>query len=368
MLGIIFSNIYDSSLGELTSHRTVASLPFGGRYRQIDFILSNMVNSNITRIGLITKYNYQSLMDHLGSCQEWDLNRKNGGLFILPPFASGNTGIYRGKLEALHVAIRFLENSNEEYVLMSDSMTLCNIDFRPVLESHMKSGCDVTAVANRDPETDIHNNLVMHANRSNRVTDIALQYPSDEKSWQGMGMFIMSRKQLLEVVLETTARGMYHFERDFLQRYFNDGKIKVNIYPFDGISLRNTNIPAYFKNNFRLCDPAVRKSLFRPEAPIYTKVRDEIPTYYGNDAHISNCIVADGCRLNGNVRDSVLFRDVSVQNGSHISNSIIMQSANIGENVRLEYVILDKQVHITDGTTLIGSPQNPVIISKGDEV
>lgn len=368
MLGIIFSNIYDSSLAELTRNRTVASLPFGGRYRQIDFVLSNMVNSNISKIGLITKYNYRSLMDHLSSCQEWDLNRKNGGLYILPPFSSGNTGLYRGKLEALHVALSFLENSNEEYVLMSDCLSICNIDYRPALAAHIKSGCDVSVIANRDACTDVRTNLIMHTDRDCNVTDLALHYPSDGSSWQGMGMFLMSREQLIEVVKKANARGMYHFERDFLQRYFNDGKINIRVFPFDGVTLRNSNIPAYFRNNLRLREAEVRHGIFLPHAPIYTKVRDEIPAFYGEQSRIADCIVADGCHLCGDIADSVLFRDVSVASGATVRNSIIMQGVAIGRNVRLEYVILDKSARISDGTTLIGSASHPIIITKGEEI
>jgi len=145
--GIIFSNIYDGALGDLTAKRTVASLPFGGRYRQIDFVLSNMVNSNITSVGVITKYNYESLMDHLGSCEEWDLNRKNGGLYIIPPFAFGRSDVYHGKLEALYTALNFLKSQNSEYIVVSDTITICNIDYRQVLDNHIASGKDVTAIA-----------------------------------------------------------------------------------------------------------------------------------------------------------------------------------------------------------------------------
>lgn len=371
MVGIIFSNIYDSTFGELTSHRTVASLPFGGRYRQIDFVLSNMVNSNITNIGLITKYNYQSLMDHLGSCQEWDLNRKNGGLFILPPFASGNTGIYRGKLEALHVALQYLKNSNEEYVLISDCINLCNIDYRPVLEAHIKSGCDITVIANRAPISDNDDSddisaFVIKTDANSRATEIALNYNPGDDSLFGMGMFIIERHRLIDVVTETVAKGLYHLERDFIQRSFNNGTLSVNVYEFKGVTLRNTGVEAYFKNNLLLIKDNIRNGLFLPEAPIYTKVRDEIPTYYGELSKIENCIIADGCLLEGTASNSVLFRDVSLAKNSEVCNSIIMQGSVIDEGAYLEYAILDKNVHVTAGTRLIGTRRNPIIIKKGE--
>lgn len=368
MLGIIFSNIYDSALGELTRNRTVASLPFGGRYRLVDFVLSNMVNSNITKIGLITKYNYRSLMDHLGSCEEWDLNRKNGGLCILPPFSSGNTGLYRGKLEALHVALSFLESSNEEYVLLSDCLSICNIDYRPALASHIKSGCDVTVIANRDADSDLQSNLVMHADDSGNVTDIALHYPADSSSWQGMGMFLLSRELLLAAVKKSNAHGVYHFERDFLQKDFNEGLLRIHVFPFHGITLRNAGIPAYFNNNLRLCEAEVRHGIFLPHAPIYTKVRDEIPSFYGTQSHVTDCIIADGCHVDGDISDSVLFRDVSIASRSTVRKSILMQDVTVGHDVHLAYVIADKASRITDGTILIGSASHPIIINKEEEI
>lgn len=366
MLGIIFSNIYDSSLGELTSHRTVASVPFGGRYRQIDFVLSDMVNSGINTIGVITKYNYRSLMDHLGSCQEWDLNRKNGGLFFLPPFISGNTGIYRGKLEALNVAMPFLEACHEDYVVMSDCTTLCNIDYRKVLDFHKKGKFDITVVANRDHSNNFEGDMIMRAEPDGNVTEIALHYHTDQSTYLGLGMFIMRRLDLIEVVRECAARGMYYLESDYIQRYFNEKRIRVGLYRFDGVTLRNHSIPSYFRNNMRLRESEVRNGLFLPEAPIYTKVRDEIPTFYGHNAAALDCIVADGCHIHGTVEDSVLFRDVTIARNAHVKNSIIMQSCTVGEGARLENVILDKNVEVSPGTVLIGSAENPVIIGKGE--
>lgn len=368
MLSIIFSNIYDSSMGELTSRRTVASIPFGGRYRQIDFVLSNMVNSGVNTIGLITKYNYQSLMDHLGSCQEWDLNRKNGGLYFLPPFASGNTGVYRGKLEALNVAMTFLKSSPEEYVVLSDCTVLCNIDFRKVLKFHKKGKFDITVVANRDQGTDYKGDMVMHADADGTVTDIALKYRTDPTSYLGLGMFIMRRTDLIEIVEECVAKGLYYFESDYIQRFFNDGKIRVGLYDFEGVVLRNYDIPAYFQNNMKLRDEAIRDGLFLPQAPIYTKVRDEIPTYYGHVSSVKDCIVADGCHLHGAVEDSVLFRDVTVARNATVKNSIVMQGCVIGEGAKLENVILDKDVTVRPGTVLIGAAESPIVIGKAATV
>ena len=369
MTAVIFSNIYDDTLGELTAKRTVASLPFGGRYRQIDFTLSNMVNSNIMNVGVITKYNYQSLMDHLGSCQEWDLNHKNGGLYIIPPFASGRaTDVYRGKLEALHTAMSFLKAQNSEYIVLSDTITICNIDYRTVLEDHVKSGKDITAIATKPVNYTDDNMLVLETGRKKEAKKIIVNYPASENSLVGMGMYVMDREMLIKEVEEAVAEGFYHFERDFLQKKFNEGSLSVNVFEFKGEMLRNKNIATYFRNNLALLDEKIRNDIFKKSAPIYTKVRDEIPSYYGDNSDVNECIIADGCHIEGSAQYSVLFRDVKIEKGAKIKNSIIMQGAKIGENAYIENAILDKNVTVTDGIRLIGTPDSPVIIKKGETI
>ncbi len=368
MSGIIFSNIYDGALGDLTAKRTVASLPFGGRYRQIDFVLSNMVNSNITSVGVITKYNYESLMDHLGSCEEWDLNRKNGGVYIIPPFAFGRSDVYHGKLEALYMALNFLKSQKSEYIVLSDTITICNIDYRKVLESHIKSGTDITAIATPPRSGASNYPAVFETDESGIAKSITINCAAKENSLVGIGMFIMEREALIKVVTDCVSAGFYHFEKDFLQKYFNEGKISVNVYKFAEDILRNRDVATYLKNSLMLTDEGIHKSLFKPSAPIYTKVRDEIPTYYGKNSSVCECIIADGCVIEGNLQNSVLFRNVKVSEGAQIRSSVIMQGTKIGKNAIIENAIIDKNVIITDGTHLIGAKESPIIIKKGETV
>ena len=366
--GIIFSNIYDTALGDLTANRTVASLPFGGRYRQIDFVLSKMVNSDITSVGVITKYNYESLMDHLGSCEEWDLNRKNGGLYIIPPFAFGRAEVYRGKLEALNSALKFLKAQNSEYIVLSDTITICNIDYRDVLKEHIKSGKDITAVATKPRTGALNYPTVFEINDDKSTKSITVNCEAGKNSLVGIGMFIMERQALIKVVKECVCAGFYHFEKDFLQKYFNEGRICVNVYNFKETILRNRDVSAYLKNNIMLTNEEIHKSLFKSSAPIYTKVRDEIPTYYGEDSVANECIVADGCVISGELENSVLFRDVKVEKGAKVIGSVVMQGSKIGKDAYIENAIIDKNVTITDGTRLIGAKDSPVIIKKGETV
>lgn len=366
--GIIFSNIYDAALGDLTAKRTVASLPFGGRYRQIDFVLSNMVNSGITSVGVITKYNYESLMDHLGSCEEWDLNRKNGGLYIIPPFAFGRSDVYHGKLEALHTALNFLKSQNCEYVVLSDTITICNINYKEVLNAHIDSGKDVTAIASKPHSYSDNYPAVFKVKTDNSAETITINCPACENCLVGFGMFLMKKDTLINVVEQCVSAGFYHFEKDFLQKYFNEGKISVNVYEFTGTVLRNRDIATYLKNNLKLTNEEIRKDLFKSASPIYTKVRDEIPTYYGENSSVDECIIADGCVINGLLESSVLFRDVKIADNAKVIGSVIMQGSKIGKGAYIENAIIDKNVTITDGVKLIGSKFSPVIIKKGETI
>ncbi len=368
MSGIIFSNIYDGELGDLTARRTVASLPFGGRYRQIDYVLSNMVNSNITSVGVITKYNYESLMDHLGSCEEWDLNRKTGGLYIIPPFASGKSDVYHGKLEALYTALSFLKSQKNEYVVLSDTITICNIDYEEALNCHIASGKDITVVVSSQKEDGINYPVVFEANEDSSAKSITVNCEAKGSSFVGLGMFVIRREHLIEVVTDCVSRGHYHFEKDFLQKFFNEGKLSVNVYEFEGVVLRNRNIAAYLKNNIKLLDEEVHKGLYKSSAPIYTKVRDEIPTYYGENSVVDECIIADGCKIYGKLNRSVIFRDVTIEEGAQVIGSVVMQGTIIKEGAYVENAIIDKNVTITEGTRLIGAQTSPIIIKKGETI
>ena len=369
-MGIIFANIYDSSLGELTNKRTMASLPFGGRYRQIDFALSNMTCSGIRRIGIISRYNYQSLMNHIGSGEEWDLELAEGGLEFLTPYSTSTHGsTFRGKLDALNSAMEYLEFGSEEYVVLSDAGVLCNIDLNQVLEAHIASGKDITVItkagiANGKKLLDMA--IALDAN--GKIADMAVDYAASKEYLASMGLFVISRDLLVHHVRESVARNLFRFERDFVLRQYQNNNLTVNIYPFEGVALYNESTEEYYQGNLAAIDREISHSLFSSSHPIYTKVRDRVPTYYGESSSVENCIVADGCILEGTVRNSVLFRTVSVGTGCQIDDCVIMNDSVIGENCELRYAILDKDVVVHPSAKLIGTPNNPVIIKRGDIV
>ena len=370
-MGIIFANIYDSSMGDLTNKRTMASLPFGGRYRQIDFTLSNMSNSGIRRIGIISRHNYQSLMNHIGSGSEWNLELEEGGLEFMTPYALGNSvSEFRGKLEALHSIREYLEyGDKDDYVVLSDSSVLCNMDLGKVIEAHIASGKDVTVVAAKGIANGKKQlSMAFAANEKGELTDVAVDYPAPEGYLASTGIFVVAKDLLMHHVQEAVARSLYRFERDFLLRLYQAGDLSLNVYCYEGVTLFNDSTEEYYQSNLAILNDEVRADLFNPDRPIYTRVRDQVPSYYCDGSDIINCSVADGCMLDGFVKDSVLFRHVTIGAGCDIDKCLIMNDTVVGEGSILKHVILDKDVVVYPGAKLIGTPTTPVIIKRGDKV
>ena len=368
VMGIIFAN--DANMDELSHKRTMGSIPFGGRYRQIDFQLSNMTAAGIHHIGIISRQNYQSLINHIGSGEEWGLELEEGGMEFLTPYAMSTSHSYRGKLETLYYAMGFLNyGPDDEYVVMADSAILCNIDLNSVLNAHIASGKDITVVT----KADIANgkkqlDLAIRLDDKGQIADMAVDYVAPAGYLASMDMFVLSKSLLKKMVEECIARNLYHMDRDLVLGSWQKGEISVNVYTFPGLALFNETVEEYFRNSLSLLDSTIRHDLFYYNHPVYTKVRDRVPSYYGEEANVDNCIVADGCILEGNVRNSVLFRQVTVREGVNIENCLIMNDTVVGEGCRLQYVILDKDVVIRPGTSLIGTPAKPVIIKRGEIV
>ena len=367
VMGIIFAN--DATLGELTNKRTMASLPFGGRYRQVDFHLSNMAAAGIRHIGIISRHNYQSLMNHIGSGEEWGLELEEGGLEFLTPYAMSSTDNYRGKLESLHTAMDFLQYGNDDYVIMADSAILYNIDMAKVLSAHIESGKDVTVVVkegicNGSKQID----LALKLDDKGNVTDMAVDYVAPEDYVASMDIFVLSKKYLQEKVTEFIARNLFHMDRDLVLGQWQKGQLSVNIYKHDGIALYNDSVEEYFRNSLALIDKEVRHDLFGANHPVFTKVRDRVPTYYGEECEVEDCLIADGCMIEGEVEDSILFRNVTICEDAEVEDCVIMNDTVVGEGSELKYVILDKDVTVRPGSKLFGTKKNPIIIKRGETV
>ena len=370
--GIIFSNIHDNNIPELTRLRTIASVPFGCRYRFIDFTLSNMVNANIFNIDVITQSNYQSLMDHLGSGKDWDLARRSGGIKILPPnIMAGDTArqtSYTTRLEALKSVYNSISKIKDEYVVMSDCDVICNINFKAIIEDHIKNKADITMAVKTMTLTEgqAAANVLFASDESGRITDV-LPYP---KNFTGeadvaLNIVVMRTDYLLHMVQDAIAHDYNSMTRDFINRYKDTKNFRV--YKYDGYFACVSSLADYFRCSMeQITDDNARKSLFDvPNRPVYTKVRNSTPTYYSETSNVKNSMIADGCVIEGTVENSILFRGVKIGRNCTVKSCILMQDTITGENVFLNYVIADKNVVIRDGRMLSGCDVQPYYIEKG---
>lgn len=368
VLGLVFANMHDTTLGDMTKNRTMGSVMFGGRYRLIDFPLSNMVNSGISEVGVITKSNYQSLLDHLGSAREWDLARKKGGLYILPPFGNVESTLYRGRIEALYGAMSFIKHSRAKYVILSDCDVVTNIDYKPIVAAHIESGADITAVAHTGvySSDDIKTSTVFNVDADKNVTSVLFNPDISGTCTTSLNVFVMSMDFLIETVNDAMARGNVSFERNILQEKCRE--LKIKIYEYDNYFSKLNSPESYFKSNMALLEPENARKLFVPKRSIYTKLSDNAPVKYDLDSKVSNSLIADGCIIEGEVENSVLFRGVKVGKGAKVKNCILMQGTVVGDNAELSYLITDKNVSICENHILTSSPQYPMYVGKGASV
>lgn len=363
MLGIILTNFQDSYVPELTTVRTFSSVPFGAKYRLIDFSLSNMVNSGITKIGIVTKNNYLSLMDHIGSGKSWNLSRRRGGLTFLPPFEN-TVDKYNTMVETIDSISDFIEHSYEDYVLISSSMAVVNVDYKQLLNAHLKSNADITicyrnAPVSRNTTVD---NVVFSLDSNKRVSEVLINPRNIETADCMIRTFVIKKDLLLDIVSDCMSRCKFELVRDVIQPCVKN--YKVFGYEIGGYCADIDSIQSYFKANMDLLSAEVREELFNMRNPIYTKVRDDMPTKYGLDSSVKNSLISPGCVIEGEVENSVIFKGVTIAKGAKVSNSIIMQDCIIGENTTLNYVICDKDVVISPTRMLCGIDSYPVCISK----
>ncbi|MBQ7699696.1 MAG: glucose-1-phosphate adenylyltransferase subunit GlgD [Clostridia bacterium] len=373
--GIIFSNIHDNNLPELTRLRTMASVPYGCRYRFIDFALSNMVNSKVTSIGIITQANYQSLADHIGTGKDWDLASRAGGIKLIPPnmtaFAQGNRREYvTSRLESMKSATVYIASRKEELVVLSDCDVICNVDLGDMIDFHTKTGADITIAVKKmtlTPETAMKN-VVIKSDKDGRMTDL-LVYPRDISGDHDISLNIMvlRRDKLLEIIADASAHGYTSFNTDVLLKNINSYKIMS--YKYDGYFACVSSLSEYYSCSMELLDPAVRHALLEiKDRPVYTKVRNSPPTRYTEGSFVRNSLLADGCVVSGHVENSIIFRGVTVSEGAVIKNSIVMQGSFIGRNCSLNCAILDKNVMLKDGVNLSGHQSIPFYVAKNSIV
>ncbi len=366
VMGLIYTGEKDAQLREMTSTRAVAAVPFAGRYRMIDFPLSNMVESGIRNVGVIMQRNYNSLMDHLGSGREWDLHGKRSGLVLLPPFMTrDNVGVYSGFLDAIRSNLHFLRRSKERYIVVTDSHIIYSAPFDEMVIRHEQSGADTTLLFSRYPG--VRRNAegrYIRMDETGLVTDMEIDptIPHYENAY--LDAFCMRRELLIDLVDRAVAHGQYHLTRDVLLGGIYDKSLVVRGFECPGKVWKIDSVSAYYDCSMSLLDASTRQQLFTPERPVRTKLRDEMPTRHLKNAVVKNSLIADGCVIDGTVENSILFRGVRVEKGAHVKNSIVMQDSAIGAEAELDYCILDKQVTIREGTRLIGPKSYPIVMAK----
>ena len=362
VLGILYTDAYNDCISELTALRTTGSVPFGGRYRFIDFPLSNMVNSGITKVGVITKNNYRSLMDHVGSGKSWDLSRKNSGLFILPPYNFGG-GKYKGRLEALRNTMDFIQASSEEYVLLCDTNIICNMDFKKLIKYHESKNSDITICYKEGKYPQLANLMRFSVDADGVIADMTVPPKAEEgEGTFGVNIIVMKKSLLERLVNQATAGDYDVFEKEVIMK--NIDKLNIYGYKIDTYCSVIDSMQTYYDTNMDLLDPAVSAQVFDRNNPVYTKVHDDMPAIYGVDSKAKNCVFADGCKIEGEVENSVLFRGVQVAKGAVVKNSVIMQSCYIGEDANLNCVIMDKNGVIRPRKSISGDSAYPIYIGK----
>ncbi|MBQ3334858.1 MAG: glucose-1-phosphate adenylyltransferase subunit GlgD [Eubacteriaceae bacterium] len=357
----------NTDLNELLQHRSVSTLPFGGRYRLLDFTMSNLVNSGVNHIGVVGSYKYSSLIDHLGTGKEWSLSRKTQNLSIL----AGASGVRYGdnikvSVRDLFYNIPFLsKGSNVKDVIICSPNLVTSFDFSTAHRIHRTNNADITMIFKKvHPDFNANDNDVFVEFEKFRVSKLYHQ-TGETAEHVFADMMIIKRDVLIDLVKKANELGEWD-----LMDVIHDNMDTLRVFgaPHTGYLSRVNDMKRFFEANMDLLNYDVMNELFMGENPVYTKIKDNHPTHYSNDAEVTKSIVGSGCQIQAKIKNSVLFRDSIIGNGTDIDSCIIMQKANIGDNVTLKYVIMDKDCHIRDNTSLIGTKENPIIISKGRSI
>ncbi|GAA3407573.1 glucose-1-phosphate adenylyltransferase subunit GlgD [Paenibacillus hodogayensis] len=362
MMGVVNLIHETEQMGPLTDGRCLATVPFGSRYRLIDFVLSSMVNSGVPNVAVFAHTKYRSLMDHLGSGSNWDLHHKKGGLFVLPPAMEDQSDFGKGDLYHFYRHRDFFARNQQEYVVITRSHMVCNIDFARVLAQHRERNADITVVCKEWPGAQTGLTRKVRMDADGRVLDMQDHYGRLASDIISMEMYVLRKELLIELVETSLAQGRDHLVRHAILPRLNE--LHVNAYLHEGtLGVVNT-IPAYYRHNMELLNPDVWNELFFRPGPIFTKVKDEPPTRYRRGSETVHSLIANGCEIEGSVYGSILFRGVKVRPGAVISNCIVMQNGIIGENSSLENCILDKEVEVRPAKGLKGSTDTPFVAIK----
>ena len=365
--GIILAYEERDGLKELVGPRCSASIPFGGRYRAVDFALSNMVNAGITDVGVVTHSRYQSLLDHIGTGKAWDLSRKRGGLRFLPPFnveRGHGTIPYRGNVEALAGIRSYLDTIRQDYVFITDGDLVANLPVSEIFEEHLKSGADITVVCGNDCFA-IDDGTYFEIDEDQRVKEVLIHLQTP-RGYRGLDTFIISTELLKKVVDDCAARGVYSWRQGVLRA--NKENLNIRAYLFDGYAAQIRTVQEYYDRSMQLLNADVRSNLHNPRRPVLAKSVDKASAYVGPSGHVANSLVSDGCRIEGTVEDSILFSGVTVEEGAVVKGCILFLDAVVRKDAHVTCVIGDKNVDIGEGKQLAGSASLPYVVPKNKKV
>ena len=363
--GIVYAYHSSPALGDLSRNRTNASLPFAGRYRLIDFALSSLSNAGIRDVGVIMQRDYQSLLDHVAGGKAWDISRSRGGLRLLPPFGSHHEGDYIGTAEALNGVIRYVRNIPQEHIVLYPADVICNVDLTAAVRQHMTSGCGITAICSNYVPKSVHYRLTQKAD--GKAEKVLFRQTDGSQGVLATELYIVRKDTLLSLLDQCEAENRFHFHRDCLAAYLAQGG-EMDVYMHDGYIRRIDSVADYFESSMDMLKSGPRADLFPEDRPVRTKERSDVSTYYGVEATVENSLIADGCYIEGTVKNCILFRGVRVAPGAVLENCILMQDTVVGAGASLKFIISDKDVAVSDYVTLAGGEKLPLVIPKGSKL
>ncbi|MEG1888977.1 MAG: glucose-1-phosphate adenylyltransferase subunit GlgD [Lachnospiraceae bacterium] len=370
-IGIISTNYQVTGLGTLSTARPAGVIPFGGRYRLIDFALSSMVNSGISTVGIITPYWFRPVLDHIGSGKAWNLDRKKGGLFFLPgPVPDLQLRIHKFCIKDFAANIEYLSCSDSKYVVISGCNHVCNMDYREMIEEHERSGADVTLACKLKPAGNPIITAWVKGDKEGKVTAIVLPstmeaYSGNQESYHFADTYIINRERLIQII-EHCENMEFTSLLDVIASNLNTFHVRISA--LKGYWETINSLADYYKCSMDLLNYTIREELFMGELGIQTRVKDNPSTQYGVHAQVSDSLVSSGCRIEGEVTGSILFRGVTVEAGASVKNCIIMQKGILSQDGVLENVICDKEVYISKGAIVKGQGYTPLLLSKKTRV
>ena len=365
-IGIILAGGNNNRMRELSNKRAIAAMPIAGSYRSIDFALSNMASSHIQRVAVLTQYNARSLNEHLSSSKWWDFGRKQGGLFVFTPTITKENSLwYQGTADAIYQNLEFLKSSHEPYVVIASGDCVYKMDYNKVLEYHIAKRADVTVVCTTcDDPSEIERFGVLRMNEDCRIEEFEEKPMVSSYNTISTGIYVIRRRQLIELIERAALEGRHDFVKDILIRYKNQKRIfgyKIKDY-WKNIA----TVEDYFDANMDFLKPEIRNYFFKQYPDIYSKVDDLPPAKYNVGAKVENSLISSGCIVNGTVEDSVIFKKSFIGNNCYIKNSIILNDVYIGDNTHIENCIVESRDTIRANSFYRGEDEIKIVIEKND--